>query len=117
MDELAGSFTQDVYRDLIPQCSSQMESPRFDPFLPQTENNDDAPQNSAVVGLDTVLNPEDIRLQEDIGHAGEESNLQDGTLSSLSITRQEILVLSSVLDRIPQHFLLMKKLTFINPWG
>ena len=117
MDELTGSFTQDVYRDLIPQCSSQMESPRFDRFLPQTENNDDAPQNSAVVGLDTVLNPEDIRLQEDIGHAGEESNLQDGTLPSLSITRQEILVLSSVLDRIPPAFLTNEEINIHQPIG
>ena len=117
MDALAGNFTQSVYQDLIPQCSSQMESPRFDQFLPQTGNNDDVPQNPAVIGLDTELNPEDIRLQEDIVHAGEESTLRNTTLPSLSITRQEILVLSSVLDRIPPAFLTSEEIGIHHPMG
>ena len=106
MDSSVHMLDHEVYRGFEMPGTSQAEPSHFSQFLGQA--GDEIP-NQIFSSAAESGNPQDIDLM-DIPHVGSETvaaGSYPGTSQpSLSITRQEILTLTSVLERIPQTYLI-----------
>ena len=103
MDLAPRLFSQDIVSEEIVPSSSQIPSPQFPQFLSRdTEQNSPSPR---VISLDA---PEQGQMRfhtnEDLENPP--TNLYATAESSgLSVTRQEVMLLSNMLGRIPRSFL------------
>ena len=105
MDEPMSGFSQGVLDDFITQGSSQDHSSRFGQYLHPLEIHGAESTTSQVheqvvsLGNETVENhPANLIAPGSI-------NFPESGFANFSITRQEVLVLSNVLGRIPQTFI------------
>ena len=98
-------FNQDAVTEEIVPSSSKIPSPQFSQFLSYSRNQALDPPSPRVVGLDA---PEQgqmgIPSNENLENPS--ANLYANTEpSGLSVTRQEVMLLSTMLGRIPRSFL------------
>ena len=104
MDPPMGSLTQDFFLDPNMPGTSQDTSPLFDQFVQHaghvTPNPTISPNSSHVTVTDYPIIENAATNRASIG----EINLPGPAFPNFSKTRQEVLVLSNVLGRIPQSF-------------
>ena len=105
MDLTPTLFNQDAVTEEIVPSSSQIPSPQFSQFLTYSRNQTLDPPSPRVVGLDApdqgrMCTPlsENLENPNDDTHANTEP-------CGLSVTRQEVMLLSNMLGRIPRSFL------------
>ena len=102
MDSSVHMLDHEVYRGFEMPGTSRVEPTHFDQFLGQAA--DEIP-NQIISSTVEHCNSQDIDLVEVPHEAVAAGSYPDTSQPSLSITRQEILTLTSVLERIPQTYL------------
>ena len=102
MDSSVHMLDHEVYRGFEMPGTSRVEPTHFDQFLGQAA--DEIP-NQIISSTVAHCNSQDIGLVEVPHEAVAAGSYPDTSQPSLSITRQEILTLTSVLERIPQTYL------------
>ena len=104
MDEPLRGFSQGVLDDFITQGSSQDHSPQSGRYLTPLEIDGAEPTTSRAHEQIVSLGHETVEDQPANLIASNSINFPESGLANFSITRQEVLVLSNVLGRIPQAF-------------
>ena len=102
-------FSLGVLGEFIPHCNSQIPSPRFSQLLPPTRDTEAVPSTSLTLGQLDSLDCEDIEGQSTGMSFPDAIKFPKTGLLQFSITRQEVLILSNVLGRIPQAFITGKE--------
>ena len=95
----------EIFQGFDRPSTSQIENPHFSQFLEQSVEDDSDQVGPSFTAHGIPLEVEHMDISNDCQENITESIYPDVAQPSLSITRQEILTLTSVLERIPQEYL------------